>query len=111
MPPCAALAYPAATFMASRFGKARWWQSSPEAPQQLKQAIDRAAHGEFVRYDVDIIGRASGKEIITIDFNIKPVQDREGAVQFLICEGRDVTAQRHLCGCSGRRLFAHFCRE
>jgi PAS domain S-box-containing protein len=78
------------------FWEERWWQSSPEAPRRLKEAIERAAHGEFVRYDVDIIRRASGKEIITIDFNIKPVQDRDGAVQFLICEGRDVTEQRHL---------------
>jgi hypothetical protein len=29
---------------------------------------------------VDIIGRASGEEIITIDFKIQPVQDRAGAV-------------------------------
>ncbi|MFZ1889368.1 MAG: response regulator [Candidatus Binataceae bacterium] len=76
--------------------EARWWQSSPEASRKLKDAVDRAAKGEFVRYDVDIIGRAGGAEIITIDFNIKPVRDRYGEVQFLICEGRDVTEQRRL---------------
>jgi PAS domain-containing protein len=31
------------------FWEARWWQSSSEAPQQLTEAIERAAHGEFVR--------------------------------------------------------------
>ena len=77
------------------FWEARWWQSSPQAPQKLKEAIARAAQGESVRYEVDIIGRAGGKEIITVDFNIQPVQDRAGAVRFLICEGRDVTEQRH----------------
>lgn len=43
--------------------KVRWWQSSPEAPRRLKEAIERAAHGEFVRYDVNIVRRATGEEI------------------------------------------------
>jgi PAS domain S-box-containing protein len=78
------------------FWEARWWQTSVETREQLKAAIGRAAHGEFVRYDVDIIGRASGSEVITIDFDIVPVKDRDGNVRFLICEGRDVTEQRRL---------------
>jgi PAS domain S-box-containing protein len=78
------------------FWEARWWHTSVEIREQLKAAIGRAAKGEFVRYDVDIIGRASGNEIITIDFDIAPVKDRRGNVRFLICEGRDVTEQRRL---------------
>lgn len=78
------------------FWEARWWQTSDETRAQLQAAIVRAAAGEFVRYDVDIIGRASGSEIITIDFDIAPVRDRNGNVRFLICEGRDVTEQRRL---------------
>ena len=78
------------------FWEARWWHTSVEIREQLKAAIGRAAQGEFVRYDVDIIGRASGNEIITIDFDIAPVKDRRGNVRFLICEGRDVTEQRRL---------------
>lgn len=78
------------------FWEARWWQTSAETRAQLQLAIARAAAGEFVRYDVDIIGRAGGAEVITIDFNIAPVRDRDGNVQFLICEGRDVTEQRRL---------------
>ena len=78
------------------FWEARWWQTSAETRAQLQSAIARAAAGEFVRYDVDIIGRAGGAEVITIDFNIAPVKDRDGNVRFLICEGRDVTEQRRL---------------
>jgi PAS domain S-box-containing protein len=78
------------------FWEARWWQTSVQTREQLKAAIGRAAHGEFVRYDADIIGRASGSEVITIDFDIVPVKDRDGNVRFLICEGRDVTEQRRL---------------
>jgi PAS domain S-box-containing protein len=78
------------------FWQARWWQTSASVRKQLRAAIKRAARGKFVRYDVDIFGRASGAEPITIDFNIKPVTDRDGTVRFLICEGRDVTEQRRL---------------
>ena len=78
------------------FWEARWWQTSVETREQLKTVIGRAAHGEFVRYDVDIVGRASGSEIITIDFDIAPVKDGDGNVRFLVCEGRDVTEQRRL---------------
>ena len=80
------------------FWEARWWQTSVETRAQLQSAIGRAAAGEFVRYDVDILGRASGSELITIDFDIAPVRDRNGNVRFLICEGRDVTEQRRLEG-------------
>ncbi|WP_437784390.1 ATP-binding protein [Sorangium sp. So ce1097] len=73
-----------------------WWRGSPEAQERLKDAVRRAARGEFVRYDAEIIGGKEGKESITIDFNINPVKDRRGNVVFLIAEGRDVTEQRRL---------------
>jgi PAS domain S-box-containing protein len=78
------------------FWEAHWWQTSPGTPQRLREAIAEAARGEFVRYDVEVIGGDGGKEIIIIDFNIKPVADGDGVVHFLICEGRDVTEQRRL---------------
>ncbi|KYF60521.1 hypothetical protein BE11_45790 [Sorangium cellulosum] len=73
-----------------------WWRGSPEAQERLKDAVRRAARGEFVRYDAEIIGGKEGKERITIDFNINPVKDRQGNVVFMIAEGRDVTEQRRL---------------
>ncbi|WP_437680823.1 ATP-binding protein [Sorangium sp. So ce131] len=78
------------------FWDCRWWQRSPEAKDRLKEAVRRAAGGEFVRYDVEILGGSEGEELITIDFNLNPVRDRRGEVVFLIAEGRDVTEQRRL---------------
>ncbi|WP_159396937.1 ATP-binding protein [Sorangium cellulosum] len=78
------------------FWDCRWWQRSPEAKDGLKEAVRRAARGEFVRYDVEILGGNEGEELITIDFNLNPVRDRQGKVVFLIAEGRDVTEQRRL---------------
>ncbi|WP_437562061.1 ATP-binding protein [Sorangium sp. So ce542] len=78
------------------FWDCRWWQGAPEAQERLKDAVRHAARGEFVRYDVEILGGNRGEEIITIDFNLKPVKDRQGNVVFMIAEGRDVTEQRRL---------------
>lgn len=79
------------------FWEGRWWEnSSPETKEQLKDAIRRAAQGEFVRYDVESIGGVNGQEVITVDFNLNPIRDREGKVVFMTVEGRDVTEQRRL---------------
>jgi signal transduction histidine kinase len=79
------------------FWEGRWWASSPpEVREQLKDAIRRAAQGEFVRYDVESIRGADEQETITIDFNLNPIRDREGKVVFMTVEGRDVTEQRRL---------------
>ncbi|WP_437535637.1 ATP-binding protein [Sorangium sp. So ce726] len=78
------------------FWECRWWQGSPEIQERLKDAVRRAARGEFVRYDVEVLGRNEGEKCITIDFNLNPVKDRQGKVVFMIAEGRDVTEQRRL---------------
>jgi signal transduction histidine kinase len=79
------------------FWEGRWWASSPpEVREQLKDAIRRAAQGEFVRYDVESIRDVDGQEATTIDFNLNPIRDREGKVVFMTVEGRDVTEQRRL---------------
>ncbi|WP_437299692.1 ATP-binding protein [Sorangium sp. So ce426] len=78
------------------FWECRWWQGSPEIQERLKDAVRRAARGEFVRYDVEVLGGNEGEKRITIDFNLNPVKDRQGKVVFMIAEGRDVTEQRRL---------------
>ncbi|MEM8828555.1 MAG: PAS domain S-box protein [Cyanobacteria bacterium P01_G01_bin.19] len=66
-----------------------WWQITSDNQKELKQAISRAALGEFIRYEVDIIG-AEGR-IATIDFSLKPVIDEAGQVVQLIPEGREIS--------------------
>ncbi|MEW6493233.1 MAG: PAS domain S-box protein [Cyanobacteriota bacterium] len=72
------------------FWEARWWTFSEETQNQLREAIARSASGEFVRYEVDVLG--AGNTVATIDFSLKPVRDEAGQVVLLIPEGRDVTA-------------------
>ncbi|NJM88336.1 MAG: PAS domain S-box protein, partial [Hydrococcus sp. RU_2_2] len=62
--------------------------------EQLQEAIQRAAQGEFVRYEVEIWGAED--EIATIDFSLKPVRDEKGNVVLLIPEGRDISERKQL---------------
>ncbi|PZO38291.1 MAG: hypothetical protein DCF19_16560 [Pseudanabaena frigida] len=66
-----------------------WWHISLEARQDLQQAIARAAQGEFIRYDVDVLG-VDG-QIMSIDFSLRPLRDETGKVVMLIPEGRDIS--------------------
>ena len=76
------------------FWEARWWTISPAIQEKLKQAIARAAKGEFVRYEVDV--RGADNEVLTIDFSLKPVTDETGQVVLLIPEGRDISDRKQV---------------
>ena len=64
------------------------WTASIDAQDRLRQEIERAAAGSTVRYDVEFGETDDGGTVI--DLSITPVRDN-GAVEFLIVEGRDVT--------------------
>jgi PAS domain S-box-containing protein len=66
-----------------------WWTHSPGAQAAIRDAIERAGRGEFVRFET-VHRRRSGEEV-TIDFSLKPVLDEQGRVLFLLPEGRDIS--------------------
>lgn len=72
--------------------EAHWWKISSDTQKQLQAAIAAAACGQFVRYEVDILG--IGDTLATIDFSIKPLKDETGQVEVLITEGRDITERK-----------------
>ncbi|NJO27233.1 MAG: PAS domain S-box protein [Richelia sp. SL_2_1] len=74
------------------FWQSYWWTISPETQYSLQQAIEKAANGEFVRYEVDLFG--AGDKVTTIDFSVKPVFNEQGEVELLIPEGRDITDKK-----------------
>ncbi|MGK7920115.1 MAG: PAS domain S-box protein [Trichodesmium sp.] len=63
------------------------------AQEKIRLAIAQAAKGEFVRYEILVVGK--GKQVITIDFSIKPVFDEFGQAIFLITEGHDITDRKY----------------
>ena len=71
--------------------EAYWFQTGEETQTTLKKAVQRAARGEFVRYE-ETIQSADGRR--TIDFSIRPVTNGEGEVTLLIPEGRDITERK-----------------
>ncbi len=79
----------AAEVVGRPFWQTPWWRDNPAAQDQLRQAIARAAQGEFVRYEVTV--RGSGETAATIDFSLKPVRNGAGELVLLVPEGRDVT--------------------
>lgn len=72
------------------FWRGRWWMSANNK-QQLKNAIASAATGEFVRYEVDLLG---AEALATVDLSIKPFRNELGQVVLLIAEGRDITERK-----------------
>jgi PAS domain S-box-containing protein len=76
------------------FWTARWWQVSEESREQLRDAIRRAAAGEFVRYEVDVYGEQAGLATITIDFSIRPIRGESGEIEYLLPEGRNITERK-----------------
>jgi PAS domain S-box-containing protein len=76
------------------FWDAHWWTVSREIQEQLRRATERAAQGEFVRYDAEIFGGARGNETIIIDFSLIPITDATGKVAFLLPEGRNITEKK-----------------
>ncbi|WP_267639692.1 hybrid sensor histidine kinase/response regulator [Haloarchaeobius amylolyticus] len=56
--------------------------------EHVRDLVDRAADGEFVRTEMDVIG---ADRLARVDFSIKPVTDEDGDVVLLVPEGRDIT--------------------
>ncbi len=73
------------------FWECHWWSLTPETAATLRQAVEQAAAGTFVRYVVDV--RGAGDAIATIDFSLKPIFNDQGEVELLIPEGRNITEQ------------------
>ena len=62
--------------------------------EKLISIIERAANGEFIRSEVEII--ACNGVISTIDSSIKPIFDENHRVVLLIVEGRDIQERKIL---------------
>lgn len=60
------------------FWDAPWWTHDPGEVARLKDAIQRAAAGQIVRYDARV--KAGDGTLRTMDFSLSPVYDQTGAV-------------------------------
>ena len=69
-----------------KFWDCHWWSISDKTRQELKWNIERAAKGEFVQYEVEILG--ANNSTTTILFNLKPLFNEKNEVFSIIPEGR-----------------------
>lgn len=65
-----------------------WWQIDDQTRREVREAVEGAAAGEFVRYEVTVQGE---ERTATVDFSLRPVTDDAGEVTLLVAEGRDIT--------------------
>jgi PAS domain S-box-containing protein len=79
-----------------RFWETPFWTVSQKTQNDLYDAIQRAAAGELVRYDVEVFARNGGREIMLADFSLLPVRDDEGRVVLLLWEARELTERKGL---------------
>jgi PAS domain S-box-containing protein len=68
------------------------WTHSPDLQSDLQEWIDRAAKGEFVRFEAD--NRAPDGEMVTIDGILQPVSDGDDTTTQVVAAGRDITKRK-----------------
>jgi PAS domain S-box-containing protein len=74
------------------FWETPWWAHSPELQEEVRLAVQKAAKGEFIRFEA--AHRAADGNLHPVDFSLKPVTDEAGRVVLLIPEGRDITEHK-----------------
>lgn len=65
-----------------RFDETYWWSYDEAVQSQLREAMQRAAKGEAVRYDVAV--RMAGGRLMNIDLQIAPMRNEKGEIVGLI---------------------------
>jgi PAS domain S-box-containing protein len=74
------------------FWETPWFTGTPGAPETVRQAVERAAAGEFVRYEATLF-RPSG-EALDFDVSIHPIRNERGEVVLIVPEGRNITERK-----------------
>lgn len=68
-----------------------WFGISEKTQESARQAVERAATGEFVRQEVRVQG--ADRDAV-LDFSVRPVTNDDGEVKYLVPEGRDITERK-----------------
>ncbi|WP_439504357.1 PAS domain-containing sensor histidine kinase [Sediminibacterium sp.] len=75
-----------ADVIGKKFWDCHWWTISDKTQNELKASIEKAAKGEFIQYEVEILG--ANNKTTTILFNLKPLFNEKNEVYSIIPEGR-----------------------
>ncbi len=75
-----------------KFWDTPWFTATSGAPEALREAVARAAAGEFIRYEMELRRPSGGCR--TFDFSLHPIRNERGEVTLLVPEGRDITDRK-----------------
>ncbi|WP_303703931.1 PAS domain S-box protein [Haloquadratum walsbyi] len=73
-----------------KFDDISWWTHSESVHERVQSALERAADGEFVRYETNVRGVDGLRRI---RFSAKPIADNTGNVKQILVEGTDMSDQ------------------
>lgn len=73
------------------FWETAFWPQDEAEARRLREAFERAARGEFVRFETRAERPDGGT--LWLDFSLKPILDESGQVALLIPEGRDISGR------------------
>jgi len=90
--PLEAAGIQASEVFGKKFWDCYWWSHSSETQAQLREACERAANGEIVRYDVPV--RMAGDTRMWVDFQVAPLRDAGGRITHLIPSAMDISGRR-----------------
>ncbi|WP_224333200.1 ATP-binding protein [Haloprofundus halobius] len=80
------------------FWETPWWSHDERQASELETHVERAADGEFVRFEATSVG--ADDERVHLDVSLQPVRDDADVVVSVVVQGRDITdrvrAQRAL---------------
>jgi len=72
------------------FWEGPWFREGPQTKENVRQAIVRAAAGEFVRFEAG--GASSACRVIDLSFF--PIRNQQGDVVMIVPEGHDITERK-----------------
>lgn len=84
-----------------------WWSYSDHVKQQVRAAVEQAAHGHRSRFDVGL--RVKNGRLVPTDLLIAPLQDQSGRVTHIVASGVDISERVTLA--DDRRRLARIVEE
>ena len=72
-----------------KFWDCYWWSYDERISSEVRQAVELAAGGEYVHYDVPV--RMADDERLWIDFQIAPLRSTDGTITHLVPSAVDIT--------------------
>ena len=77
--------------MQTNFTEGQWWTFDQDVHLRVRDAFKKACAGNAINYDENIFVFG---QVLTINFSLIPIMKPDGSVDYIVGEGRDITAQK-----------------